>query len=118
MGPVKAPIGGYPDVGSGFFSKQLPYSQWYDFNNAQRIQINFLERITFLVLAFTICATYFIKTAFVFMCCYCLARTLFSVGYAIKGPDGRFVGAMMELLITVGALVMIIWTPIALLVNA
>ena len=29
-----APVGGHPDDGNGYFSKNLTYLQWYDFNNA------------------------------------------------------------------------------------
>jgi hypothetical protein len=25
---------GYPDMGSGYYSKQLPYKDWYEFNCA------------------------------------------------------------------------------------
>jgi hypothetical protein len=34
---------GYPDSGNGRYAKKLPYLDWYDMNNGQRAQINFLE---------------------------------------------------------------------------
>ena len=34
---------GYPDIGCGRYSKQLPYQDWYAMNNGQRAQMNSLE---------------------------------------------------------------------------
>ena len=34
---------GYPDCGSGWYSKQLSYKDWFKMNCAQRCQMNFLE---------------------------------------------------------------------------
>jgi hypothetical protein len=34
---------GLPDTGSGRYSKELSYKQWYEFNNAQRAHYNFVE---------------------------------------------------------------------------
>ena len=48
-GGQKPPQFGYPDSGNGRFAKKLPYLDWYDMNNGQRAQINFLEQITFVV---------------------------------------------------------------------
>jgi hypothetical protein len=37
--------GGFPDMGSGVFSKKLSYADWFKFNNAQRVHYNFLESL-------------------------------------------------------------------------
>lgn len=34
--------GGYPDSGNGWYSKNLNYEQWYEFNNGQRAHANFV----------------------------------------------------------------------------
>ena len=34
---------GFPDVGSGRYSKELSYKGWYDFNNGQRAHLNSVE---------------------------------------------------------------------------
>ena len=47
----KAPEFGYPDIGNGFFGKKLPYPEWFKMANGQRCQINFLEHLTFAILA-------------------------------------------------------------------
>ena len=33
-GKTKAPEFGYPDTGNGYFSKKLPYADWFKMNNA------------------------------------------------------------------------------------
>ena len=38
-----APVGGLPDDGNGYYSKKLPYKDWYVFNNWVRAHLNFLE---------------------------------------------------------------------------
>jgi len=38
------PKGGYPDMGSGRYSQKLSYKEWYEFNIAQRIHMNYLEQ--------------------------------------------------------------------------
>ena len=40
---------GYPDSGSGLYSKQLPYKQWYNLNVSQRIHNNSLEHLSWLM---------------------------------------------------------------------
>jgi len=35
--------GGYPDMGSGVYSMKLSYKDWYDFNNGQRVHLNYVE---------------------------------------------------------------------------
>ena len=39
----KPSAGGYPDMGNGRYSKELSYSAWYNFNNAQRVHYNLIE---------------------------------------------------------------------------
>ena len=39
----KAPMDGYPDTGSGWYSQSLPYKEWFQMACAQRVQLNFHE---------------------------------------------------------------------------
>ena len=64
FGVSKAPELGYPDTGNGRFSKQLNYFSWFKFNNAQRVQINFLEQISFFLIASVASAAYCPRIAF------------------------------------------------------
>ena len=34
---------GYPDTGSGVHSDKLRYQDWFEFNKANRVHMNFVE---------------------------------------------------------------------------
>ena len=91
----KASQAGYPDMGSGPFSKKLSYSQWIYFNNAQRCQGNFLEQINFMLVSVVFTALWSPWAAFALMMTFCVSRLLFSMGYLSWGPKGRLVGAIL-----------------------
>lgn len=42
---VSFPKNGLPDTGHGRFADKLTYSQWLDFNHAQRVHYNFVEQV-------------------------------------------------------------------------
>ena len=46
---VRTPMWGYPDFGSGVYSKKLPYDKWLKFNSALRVHINTMEYISIAV---------------------------------------------------------------------
>ena len=105
----KAPELGYPDTGNGRFSKQLNYFSWFKFNNAQRVQINFLEQITFFLVASVVAASYCPEIAFGLQMAFLFGRVLFSVGYNEWGPDGRLAGAIIMDFCILGAIVFSTW---------
>ena len=37
--------GGYPDCGSGRYTFEAGYEAWLNFNNAQRVHLNYMEHI-------------------------------------------------------------------------
>ena len=41
--------GGFPDTGNGWYADKLEYKQWYEFNNAMRVQQNFVEGLPMLI---------------------------------------------------------------------
>ena len=94
-GQEHAPEFGYPDTGNGFYAKKLPYADWFNFNCAQRCQVNFLEHITFLVLGTIICAFAYPVWALVLQAFIFLGRLLFTIGYSVWGPSGRIPGALI-----------------------
>ena len=94
-GQDASPKYGYPDSGNGFYSKKLPYADWFNMNNGQRAQGNFLEHITFLIVGTLISAVYYPVGALVLMCCIFVGRLLFSIGYSVWGPSGRLPGALI-----------------------
>ena len=94
-GQSQAPKNGYPDTGNGYFSKKLSYSAWFNFNNAMRCQINFLEHLNFLIVGTLITAMYYPFWALILQCFIFLGRLLFTIGYSCTGPSGRIPGALI-----------------------
>ena len=94
----KAPGGGLPDDGNGYFASKLSYADWYNFNNAVRSHMNFLETAVPIVIMAGITSLYQPLWAFICMVCLALGRFLYVLGYQIKGPKGRIPGAMLGML--------------------
>ena len=100
---TKAPEFGYPDTGNGWYSKQLPYEDWFNFSNAMRCQINFLEHLTFAILcpifiSFTKPTVALIVAIGIF-----LGRFIFTLSYSSGGPSARLPGALiMDIALFVG----------------
>ena len=76
------PKGGYPDTGSGRYSKKLSYKDWFIFNQFQRIHYNFLEQLTQTVTFTLIAGISFTYPTIVLSGLYVLARLAYSIGYA------------------------------------
>ena len=89
-----APKLGYPDQGSGLFSKKLAYKDWYRFNCSQRIYMNYLEGIAMIILTTLIAGIQAPLLTFGLQLAYLVGRTLYSVGY-MKGADYRIKGALI-----------------------
>lgn len=102
---TKPSKGGYPDCGNGYYAQKLSYKDWYEFNNWQRAQNNFLETLTPVVVM-----TFMTAITEPLMACICVAvlivgRLLYSLGYCYVGPKGRLVGAILVDLVLIALLV-------------
>ena len=86
---------GLPDTGNGYYSKQLSYREWYQINNARRVQYNFLEQITFFAVLTIVAGVTKPIVACVFAFMYSVGRLCFAVGYTFKGPQWRIPGALL-----------------------
>ena len=82
------PTHGYPDTGCGRYGKALSYKDWYDMNNGQRCQQNFLEQITFILGISLVAALQPDCTwaAFGILAAYVIGRFVFTLGYSRFGP--------------------------------
>ena len=89
------PQWGYPDSGNGYYGKRLSYGNWYDMNNGQRAQINFLEQITFIISITVISGFYYPWWAFGLITAYWIGRLVFTMGYTKAGPNARLPGALI-----------------------
>ena len=91
------PQGGYPDTGNGYYGKKLTYKLWYEMNNGQRAQMNFLEQITFII-GTTVIATAYQPCRWVAFCIvvgFFFGRIIFSIGYTRCGPNAILPGALI-----------------------
>ena len=85
---------GYPDMGCGVYGKRLEYKDWYRFNCAQRIHLNYLEGIILIMLSALIAGIQNARLVFGLQLAYMVGRALYSVGY-MKGADYRIKGALI-----------------------
>ena len=85
---------GYPDTGNGRYSMKLPYKEWYKFNCAQRVHMNYIEGFTVFVLGTFITGLIHPHLTFGIQCVYLIGRQLYSQGY-MKGAQYRLIGAYL-----------------------
>jgi len=83
-------------MGNGYYSKNLSYSQWYKFNNAQRVHYNYLEWIASCITFLLIAGLYFPILSASLGLGVVVARIIYSFGYSAKGPHGRLIGALLN----------------------
>ena len=94
---------GYPDCGSGWYSKELSYKDWYILNCGQRCQLNFLEQLPIIMVSALISGIGYPKETFYLCLTYCIARLMYSFGY-MQSPKMREPGAILQDLVLFGFL--------------
>lgn len=78
---IKTPLFGYPDFGSGVYSKKLPYDKWLRFNAALRVHINTMENITIAVISVLVLGLFTPQIAAGFGVAWILARFFYGWTY-------------------------------------
>ena len=86
--------GGYPDTGSGYYSRKLNYEQWLIMNNGQRAHMNFVEWIATCEVFLLIGGLNFPIPAAAVGIALVIFRFIYGIGYVTKGANGRYVGAI------------------------
>jgi uncharacterized membrane protein YecN with MAPEG domain len=84
---------GFPDMGSGYYSKKLAYKDWLRFNNAQRVHYNFLEALPIILILLFIAGLKQPLAALIIGCVYFVARLIYFFSY-IKNPNLRVLGVI------------------------
>jgi uncharacterized membrane protein YecN with MAPEG domain len=84
---------GFPDMGSGYYSKKLAYKDWFRFNNAQRVHYNFLEALPMILILLFIAGLKQPLAALIIGCVYFVARLLYLISY-VKSPNLRVIGVI------------------------
>ena len=97
----KPPQMGYPDCGSGWYSKQLPYKDWFMINCGQRCQLNFLEQMPIVLLCSVIGGLSYSDWVLYLDITYCVARVMYGFGY-MSSPKMRVPGALLQDLALLG----------------
>lgn len=109
--------GGYPDMGNGFYTKNLNYQQWYSFNNAQRAHQNYVEWIASCLVFLLIGGLYFPIPAAAVGAGVVLFRIIYACGYASGGPKGRLIGALGNDLLVLAQFVLAVISSIYFIKN-
>mmetsp|Transcript_6018 Transcript_6018/g.6272 ORF Transcript_6018/g.6272 Transcript_6018/m.6272 type:complete len:183 (+) Transcript_6018:119-667(+) len=92
---------GYPDMGNGRYSAELSYSQWVEFNNAQRAHYNMVESSGPVLAAMIVGGLFHPIACSILGNIYAIGMLIFSYGYkSKKGADGRMIGAALRTLST------------------
>lgn len=100
------PKGGYPDTGNGYYSRNLTYAQWYEFNNAQRAHMNYVEWISTSLVLLLISGLYFPIPAAAMGLGITISRFIYAWGYTSGGPAGRSIGVLFNDLLVLGHFVL------------
>ena len=92
--PILNMRGGYPDCGSGRFSAEMSYKDWYEFNNAQRVHLNYVEQLPLIIVLLLLVSFKTPLASLILSIAYFVARLAYAVGYIIGGPNWRAIGAL------------------------
>ena len=105
---------GYPDNGTGWYSKELKLEEWVKLNSAQRIFANYVEHLPILTICSLVSGIYYINIALICTWVYLLGRYLYAIGYQ-KAPQYRICGFLVIMLCTLTLIVVSILTVIQLM---
>ncbi len=97
---------GYPDMGSGLYASKLTYKEWHQFNSAQRAHYNFVEWIASTLILIIVAGIYFPMPAAGLGLAIFIGRLIYSIGYAMNGPKGRSIGAVINDIAILGVFVL------------
>ena len=81
--------GGYPDCGSGRYTFEAGYKVWFEFNNAQRVHLNYAENIQQMLCMMLSAGLYFPRITYIWMAVYMAGRIWYQLGYQLLGPRAR-----------------------------
>lgn len=93
--------GGHPDTGSGVYSQKLPYKDWVEFNNSQRVHLHFVEWIATYLFCLVSAGAYYPVTAASLGLAIFIVRIWYALGYVIQGPKGRVIPFIVNIILTV-----------------
>ena len=87
---------GYPDIGAGYYSRTLPYKDWYKLNCTIRVHSNNLEHLVWTIPCLFLSGIFFPRLTTGFGMIILLGREFYRYGYFTNdGPNSliREIGA-------------------------
>ena len=85
---------GHPDGGDGKYSEKLPYKDWVDLNNRERVHMNLVESLPTQLFAFVLGGLFFPRTGTVLAIICTIGRLIYTILYSTKGANYRFIGGV------------------------
>ena len=71
--------GGYPDCGNGWYSRKLPYDDWYALNKAYRTHMNYVENLTIVVSSILIAGLSYPGVTNIVAIIFCVSRVFYFI---------------------------------------
>lgn len=96
-------------MGNGYYSKDLPYKDWFLFNNGQRAHYNAMEMLTPVIIWILISVMYQPLASAILGFVYLVGRVIYTFGYLVS-PNKRVIGALLQDLGFLGLFVLSIVT--------
>jgi glutathione S-transferase len=81
-------------MGSGLYSQKLSYKDWYTFNCAQRVHLNFVESIATYLILLLVAGLYNPIVTAILGATLIVGRIIYGIGYMIS-PILRVPGALI-----------------------
>lgn len=84
------PERGYPDSGSGIYSSKLTYKDWFDYNSAVRVHMNFVEQLPIVLVIIFLAGLKLPYQTFILSVGYFICRLAYPYAYLSgSGPNAR-----------------------------
>ncbi|KAI3647186.1 hypothetical protein MP228_007407 [Amoeboaphelidium protococcarum] len=83
----------YPDSGMGRFASKLTDAQWTEFNNHQRVHMNYVENVTLVTTLQLLSGVFSPVASAVLGAVYMVGRGVYGYMYTRYGPEKRYYGA-------------------------
>jgi hypothetical protein len=94
---------GYPDTGSGKYAQLLDYSDWVEFNNAQRSHLSMVEHSAPVLTSLILNGFFNPRAAAALGVSFAIGRVLYAMGYKSKaGANGRTIGSIISGVAAIG----------------
>jgi glutathione S-transferase len=83
-------------MGNVYYSRNLSYTDWYRFNNAQRAHYKYVEWIASSLVFLLIAGIQFPIPSACVGAGVIVARFIYACGYTSRGPKGRLIGGLLN----------------------